>query len=132
MNPKPFSSLNHLTVPRISVPSLLVAEATNVLQSGPDKAEPLAPGSSGETDATTGTTVTDSPARPPEAPAGAGSSPGAPELVQQQGQGHERDADRLVAKAEGQYQRLAVDEGAAGVDHVGNVALSLVGGGDEE
>src|SRR2546421_1565264 len=60
MNPKPFSSLNHLTVPRISVTSLLVAEATNVLQSGPDKAELLAPGSSGETDATTATTVADS------------------------------------------------------------------------
>src|SRR5437899_10538746 len=32
----------------------------NVLQSGPDKAEPLAQGSSGETDATTTTTVADS------------------------------------------------------------------------
>jgi hypothetical protein len=34
MNPKPFSSLNHLTVPRISMPSLHAAGAANVLQFG--------------------------------------------------------------------------------------------------
>src|SRR5260370_262184 len=56
----------------------------------------------------------------------------AQEAVQQLGHVDEGDPDGLVPEPVGQHHELAVDEGAAGVDDVGNVPVALAVRGDEE